>query len=99
MFGGMGCQLIYIVSRNIYVNIQSVFWRRRSRAEFGLVISSMNTVILYPYSILLYSNAFKKKTGDLIGYTLRFATVYLRNEFNFWNVHGIMNTSGLLKSK
>ena len=23
--------------------------------------------------------------------------VYLRNEFNFWNVHGIMNTSGLYK--
>ena len=21
--------------------------------------------------------------------------VYLRNEFNFWNVYGIMNTSGL----
>ena len=25
-------------------------------------------------------------------------TVYLRNEFQFWNVHGIMNTSGLLQS-
>ena len=25
--------------------------------------------------------------------------VYLKNEFNFWNVHGIMNTSGLLQSK
>ena len=24
---------------------------------------------------------------------------YLRNELNFWNVHGIMNTSGLLQSK
>ena len=24
-----------IVSPNIYVNIQSVFWRNRSRAEFG----------------------------------------------------------------
>ena len=23
----------------------------------------------------------------------------LRNEFNFWNVHGIMNTSGLVQSK
>ena len=23
----------------------------------------------------------------------------LRNEFNFWNVHGIMNTLGLLQSK
>ena len=26
-------------------------------------------------------------------------SVHLRNEFNFWNVHGIMNTSGLLQSK
>ena len=25
--------------------------------------------------------------------------IYLRNEFNFWNVHGIMNPSGLLLSK
>ena len=24
---------------------------------------------------------------------------YLRNDFNFWNVHGIMNTRGLLQSK
>ena len=24
---------------------------------------------------------------------------YLRSEFKFWNVHGIMNTSGLLQSK
>ena len=25
--------------------------------------------------------------------------VYLRNEFDLWNVHGIMTTSGLLQSK
>ena len=24
---------------------------------------------------------------------------HLRNEFNFWKVHGIMNTSGLVQSK
>ena len=24
--------------------------------------------------------------------------LYLRNEFDFWKVHGIMNTSGLLQS-
>ena len=24
---------------------------------------------------------------------------YLRNEFNFWNVHGIMNASGILLSE
>ena len=25
--------------------------------------------------------------------------IHLRNELNFWNVHGIMNTFGLLQSK
>ena len=25
--------------------------------------------------------------------------IYLRNKFNLWNVHGIMNTSGDLQSK
>ena len=25
--------------------------------------------------------------------------VHVRNEFNFWNVHGIMNTLGLVQSK
>ena len=25
--------------------------------------------------------------------------IYLRIEFDFWKVHGIMNTSGLLQSK
>ena len=28
-----------------------------------------------------------------------YSWVHLRNEFNFWDVHGIMNTSGLLQSK
>ena len=26
-------------------------------------------------------------------------SLHLRNEFNFWKVHGIMNTSGLVQSK
>ena len=38
--GGGGGQLIYIVFPYRYVNIQSVFLRRRSRAEFGLVWNS-----------------------------------------------------------
>ena len=29
---------------------------------------------------------------------LMFQTLHLINEFNFWNVHGIINTSGLLHS-
>ena len=29
----------------------------------------------------------------------KFGTKNLRNEFIFWNVHGIMNTSGLVQSK
>ena len=32
--------------------------------------------------------------------TLFITTLFvLRNEFNFWNVHGNMNTSGLVQSK
>ena len=27
------------------------------------------------------------------------SNIHLRNKFDFWNVHGIMNTSGLLQSK
>ena len=30
---------------------------------------------------------------------MTFDMLHLRNEFDFWNVHGIMNTSGLLQSK
>ena len=33
-----------------------------------------------------------------INKTAIFGYIHLRNEFNFWNVHGIMNTSGLLQS-
>ena len=32
-------------------------------------------------------------------FILLFIKRYLTNEFNFWNAHGIMNTSGLLQSK
>ena len=27
------------------------------------------------------------------------AVIHLRNEFKFWKVHGIMNSSGLVQSK
>ena len=30
---------------------------------------------------------------------MNFECYYLRNEFNFWNVHGTMNTSGRLQCK
>ena len=30
---------------------------------------------------------------------LKIACMHLINEFGFWKVHGIMNTSGLLQSK
>ena len=34
-----------------------------------------------------------------ISSSIRCKSTYLRNEFNFWNVHGIIKTSGLLQSK
>ena len=33
------------------------------------------------------------------GVLCRKKIVYLRNKFNFWSVHGIMNTSGRLQNK
>ena len=40
------------------------------------------------------------KVIKVIQYTVQFIynKPHLRNEFNFWNVHGIMNTSSLLAS-
>ena len=37
----------------------------------------------------IFTGLFRQKTPRLV----------LRKEFDFWNVHGIMNTSGLLQSK
>ena len=41
---------------------------------------------------------FKYKTGLIPKLKIIIYNVNIRNEFNFWNVHGIMNTSGLLQS-
>ena len=46
----------------------------------------------------------KKSEKHMVGLQFnpnRFAMNYLRNELNFWNVHGnsIMNTLGLVQSK
>ena len=55
---------------------------------------------------LCYSEAAKSgsksgflMTRSMLGGLHNFHWHYLRNEFNFWNVHGIMNTLGLLQSK
>ena len=48
--------LIYIVSPIRYVNIQSVFWRHRSRTEFGLILSHphMNNGFFFFLTIHFY---------------------------------------------
>ena len=50
----------------------------------------------------LGANLTNRQTDNMISedVLLNFSlnNVYLRNEFNFENVHGIMNTSGLLQS-
>ena len=43
------------------------------------------------YSINISNMAFKSSGNQSV--------VHLRNKFNFWKIHGIMNTSGLLQSK
>ena len=59
----------------------------------------------YPYSnaFLQFCPKFERckpqkatQKCDIIDNVKLFPTVYLRNELDFWKVHGIMNTSGLL---
>ena len=45
----------------------------------------------------LFHASFWEST-DVAAFVLRQVGIF-RNEFNFWNGHGIMNTSGLLQSK
>ena len=40
-----------------------------------------------------------KRNDWVLADTCPQAANYLRNEFNFWKVHGIMNTSGIVHSK
>ena len=52
---------------------------------------------------MLLQLAVSLKIEKMIGFQLTttqdFKRHQLRNKFNFWSVHGIMNTSGLLQSK
>ena len=47
---------------------------------------------------ILYQNVFIWTFVDMKDSFKLCSWQYLRNGFNFWNVHGIMNTSGLLQS-
>ena len=59
----------------------------------------------FSHYCLLKQEEFKKKSFSKIKKTFNRFTIFylisahLRNEFNFWKVHGIMNTSGLVQSK
>ena len=50
-----------------------------------------------PY-VIKYDVKSEKKT-IMAKTIIQYLNVYLRNEFDFWKVHGIMNTSGVLQSK
>ena len=47
----------------------------------------------------LMSVAFTLLAGNLINHQSCSLKIGLRNKFESWNVHGIMNTSDLLQSK
>ena len=53
--------------------------------------------LIHEGQIQVIRNLTKKKT--LMQLFKRTTTIQLRNEFTFWKVHGIMNTSGLVQSK
>ena len=60
----------------------------------------ISTIILEPAFIKCHAKDRHFNCKLSITVTLwQIAHFYLRNEFNFWKVHGIMNTSGLLQSK
>ena len=52
----------------------------------------------YPQQMLWMRNK-ENNFANTHSYLEAWECIYLINEFNFWNVHGIMNTSGLLQSK
>ena len=53
---------------------------------------------LFYYLSLLFMYTDLDKVIVLISIIVDHYHAVLRNEFNFWNVHGIMNTSALLQS-
>ena len=64
----------------------------------GLSINDCVTIENFPKALCF---AFRTdNSGPPLSVTVsQYIAVHLRNEFNFWNVHEIMNTSCLLQSK
>ena len=59
----------------------------------------ISTLAFVVCNIVRYIMETSNKYEPDIVYMLPWVFICLRDEFNFLNVHGIMNTSGLLQSK
>ena len=60
--------------------------------KYYLLFKCRNVNSTYAFTSVIYV-----QSTNVI--TTCFFLIHLRNEFKFWSVHGIMNTSGLLQSK
>ena len=54
-----------------------------------------NCIIIFQFNNIHPASSKFSLYKPLLKLALKLQIVYLRNEFNFWNVHGIMNTFGL----
>ena len=67
--------------------------------NFILLINVKMPTIVGILTFISMINTTSKRLKARNFFICRYFSVYIRNEFNFWNVHGIMNTSGLVQSK
>ena len=81
----------------------------------SFIFEPTGTCTIYGWCSLCYFMAQSGARGQHLGHLLKYfyyflnlcryltntllESIHLRNKFDFWNVHGIMNTSGLWQSK
>ena len=75
-----------IIQHMIHMKYQDLF------GFLGKITKAVKMFTLITSCEFLYSVFFLFSTNDPL------VQSYLRNKFDFWNVHGLMNTSGLLQS-
>ena len=79
--------------KSVHVSVkQSQFKRTVTKQSWGKNIKKNNISFL---QILTPTIILHEPLSKILSYHI---LVALRNEFNFWNVHGIMNTSGHTRS-
>ena len=78
---------------NMLVQQLQVAYQLTTTGKFAEAVEKFRSILL-SVPLLVVEN--KQEIAE-VGLT-SWKDLHLRNEFNFWNVHGIMNTSGLLQN-